>query len=131
VPVAQHSETAADYETGEMMWLCLATTVLVESPLDRSADDDLQKAQAAIDRLAAAPTDAGFVLHDLTQLRLRALVAQGHGDASANQEFVARFHARAAAAGFEPLVAGAVEHLHGTAVEYSHASHRGRSDSSA
>ncbi|MGA9677867.1 MAG: hypothetical protein WBR28_22360 [Mycobacterium sp.] len=88
-----------------------------ESLLDRSADDDLQKAQAAIDRLAAAPTDAGFVLHDLTQLRLRALVAQAHGDASAHREFMARFHARAAAAGFEPLVAGAVEHLHGTAVE--------------
>ncbi len=30
------------------MWLWLATTVLVESLLDRSADDDLQKAQAAI-----------------------------------------------------------------------------------
>ena len=106
-----------DYETCEMTWLWLATTVLVESLLDRSADDDLQKAQAAIDRLAVSSLDPDCLLNALTVLRLRALVARAHGDASAHRELMAPFHARAAAAGFEPLVAGAVEHLHGTAVE--------------
>ena len=36
-----------------------ATAVLVETLLDRGADGDLAEAEAAIDRLAAAPADEG------------------------------------------------------------------------
>ena len=52
-----------------------AVTALVESLLRRGADPDLAEAKAAIDRLAAVPTDPGFVLHELPLLRLRALLA--------------------------------------------------------
>jgi len=47
-----------------------AVGVLVEPPLQRGTDADLKQAQAVIERLAAAPTDPGFVLHELPLLRL-------------------------------------------------------------
>jgi hypothetical protein len=39
--------------------------------------------EAAIERLAAAPTDDGLVLQDIWLLRLRAFLARPHGDAAA------------------------------------------------
>ena len=96
-----------DLETGEMFWVWLAATVLVESLLARRADGDLQEAQATIDRLAASSLGPEYLLHELTVLRLRGLLARAHGDAVAYQQFMERFRAKAAAAGFEPLVAAA------------------------
>ena len=51
------------FDRGAMFLRGVATTVLVESLLHRGADGDLQEAQAAIDRLAAVPSDPRFVLH--------------------------------------------------------------------
>jgi adenylate cyclase len=48
--------------------------------LQRGANGDLDAAQAAIDRLAAAPTDPGFVLSEIWLLRMRALLARAQGD---------------------------------------------------
>ncbi len=64
------------HATGGSIWCALATTVLVEALVQRCSDGDLEQARAAIDRLAAVRTDPGFVLHDLTLLRLRALLAR-------------------------------------------------------
>jgi adenylate cyclase len=47
---------------------------LVDTPLDRGADTDLEEAQAAIDRLAAVPAEPGFVLDDIWLLRCGQLV---------------------------------------------------------
>ena len=96
-----------EFDSGEMIFRGRATTVLVETLLQRGTDDDLHEAQAAIDRLAAVPTDPGFVLHELPLLRLRALAARAQGDEVAYREFIERYRAKAAAAGFEPLVAAA------------------------
>ena len=90
-----------------MIWRGRATTVLVESLLDRGGVGDQHEAQAAIDRLAAVPTDPGFVLHELPLLRYRALLARARGDENAYRNFMERHRAKAAAAGFEPLVAAA------------------------
>ncbi len=87
--------------TGEMIYCGLATTVLVESLLARSADGDLHEAQAAIDRLATVPTDPGFVQHELPLLRLRALLAQAHGDEGAYRDYRDRYRAMATSLGFE------------------------------
>ncbi len=92
------------FDRGAMLLRGVATTVLVEALLERGAGGDLDEAQAAIDRLAAVPTDPGFVLHELPLLRLRALVARAHGDDAACGEFMQRYRAKAAAAGFGPLV---------------------------
>ena len=51
------------------LWLGVATTVLVEALLLRGSTSDLNRVQAAIDRLTVVPTDPGFLLHKLPLLR--------------------------------------------------------------
>ena len=103
------SRAAIDVElaSGEMQWYGPAITTLVESLLGRGADADLQEAQAAIDRLAAIPTDPGFVLHELPLLRLRALLARAHGDEVAYRDFRDRYRDMATTLGFEGHIAWA------------------------
>ena len=86
----------------------VATTILVESLLSRGPGGDLDEARAAIERLANVPVDPGFVLHEIPLLRLRALVARAGGDVEACREFMERYGAKAAAAGFEPLAVEAI-----------------------
>jgi adenylate cyclase len=69
-----------------------ATTALVEALLARGTETDRAEAKAAIDRLAAVPTEPGFVLHELPLLRLRALQARAHGDDTAYRDYRDRYH---------------------------------------
>jgi adenylate cyclase len=92
------------FDRGAMFLRGVATTVLVEALLERGGDGDLRDAQAAIDRLAAVPTEPGFVLHELPLFRLRALVARAQGDDEGCRELMQRYRAKAVAAGFGPLV---------------------------
>jgi hypothetical protein len=73
----------------------------VETLLERGADDDVAEAEAAIERLAAAPTDEGLVLRDIWLLRLRALLAQAHGDEASYCDYRDRYRAMATSLGFE------------------------------
>jgi adenylate cyclase len=75
--------------------------------LRRSGARDVEDAQAAIDRLTAVPTDPGFVLHEITLLRLRALLARTHGDESAYQDYRDRYRDMAKTHGFEGHIAWA------------------------
>ena len=61
----------------------------------------MQEAQAAIDRLAAVPTDPGIVLHELPLLRLRALLAKAHSDEAGYRDYRDRYRAMATSLGFE------------------------------
>jgi class 3 adenylate cyclase len=70
-----------------LMWGVPATGVLVETLLDRGADGDVVEAEAAIERLAAAPTDEGLVIRDIWLLRLRALLARAQGDEARYREY--------------------------------------------
>ena len=54
-----------------LAWGTPATGVLVETLLDRGTDGDVVEAEAAIERLATAPTEAGLVVRDILLLRLR------------------------------------------------------------
>jgi hypothetical protein len=64
-------------------WGLPATGVLVETLLDRAAYADVAEAEAASERLAAAPTDDGLAAREIWLLRLRALLARAPGDAAA------------------------------------------------
>jgi class 3 adenylate cyclase len=77
------------------------TGVLVETLLDRGADGDVVEADAAITRLADAPADDGLVIREIWLLRLRALLAQAHGDDTAYRDFRDRYRAMATSLGFE------------------------------
>jgi adenylate cyclase len=95
------------YESGDMIWRGRATEVLVQLLVRRGSSGDQHEAQAAIDRLAAVPTDPGFVLHELPLLRSRALLALARGDEDSCRNFMEGHRAKAAAAGFEALEATA------------------------
>jgi class 3 adenylate cyclase len=82
-------------------WGIPATGVLVETLLDRGTDGDVAEAEASIERLAVAPTDDGLASRDIWLLRLRALLARAHGDATAYTHFRDRYRDMANSLGFE------------------------------
>ena len=90
-----------------LMWGIPATGVLVETLLDHWADGDVAEAEAAIERLAAAPADEGLVLRDIWLLRLRALLARAHGDEARYRDFRNRYREMARTLGFEGHIAWA------------------------
>jgi class 3 adenylate cyclase len=90
-----------------LQWGISATGVLVETLLDRGADADVAEAQAAIERLAAAPADEDLVIREIWLLRLRALLARAHGDAAAYADFRDRYRDMARTLGFEEHIAWA------------------------
>jgi len=65
------------------------------------------EAEAAIERLAAAPSEDGLALRDIWLLRLRALLAQAHGDDTAYRDYRDRYRALATSLGFEGHLAWA------------------------
>ena len=93
------------FDAGDALSLGEAVRVLVESLLRRGTSADIKEAQAAIDRLAAEPTDPGFVLFEIPLLRLRALLAQSHGDAETYAKFRDRYRDMAKTLGFEGHIA--------------------------
>jgi hypothetical protein len=88
-------------------WGIPATGVLVETLLDRGAEGDVAEAEAAIERLAAAPADDGPVIRDVWLLRLRALLARVHGDETSHRDYRDRYRALAESVGFEGHIAWA------------------------
>jgi hypothetical protein len=75
--------------------------------LERGADGDGAEAEAAIERLAAAPVDEGLVLRDIWPLRLRALLAKAQGDAADYRDYRDRYRDMATSLGFEGHIAWA------------------------
>jgi hypothetical protein len=84
-----------------LAWSVATTGVLVETLLERGADGDVVEAEAAIERLAAAPTDEGLVLRDIWLLRVRGLLAKAHGDETAYRDYRDRYRDMATSLGFE------------------------------
>jgi class 3 adenylate cyclase len=82
-------------------WGVAATGALVETLLDRGAESDVAEAEAAIERLAAAPADEGLVMREIWLLRLRALLAQAHGDDERYRDYRDRYRDMAKTLGFE------------------------------
>ena len=84
-----------------LLWGIRATGVLVETLLDRGAEADVAEAQAAIERLAAAPADDGLAMREIWLLRLRALLARAHGDEAGYRDYRDRYRAMAKSLVFE------------------------------
>ena len=90
-----------------LMWGIPATGVLVQTLLERGTDDDLAEADAAIERLSAAPADEGLVIRDIWLLRLRVLLTRAHGDDACYREYRDRYRNMAKTLGFEGHIAWA------------------------
>ena len=96
------------FRDGQLLSYGIPTTgVLVETLLDRGAESDVAEAEAAIERLAAAPADEGLVMREIWLLRLRALLARAHGDAATYTDFRDRYCDMARTLGFEGHMAWA------------------------
>ena len=89
------------------MWGVPATGVLVETLLDRGADADVAEADAAIERLAAAPADDGLAIREVRLLRLRALLARARGDEAAYRDDPGSLPRHGESLGFEGHIAWA------------------------
>jgi adenylate cyclase len=87
--------------SGEMLIRVAASAALVAALLMRGNDTDVHEAEAAIERLAAVPTEPGFVLHEIHLMRLRALLAHVHGDDTAYLDYRDRYRAMATSLGLE------------------------------
>ena len=95
---------AVDYlfREGQLLgWGGSTTGVLVETLLDRGADGDVAEAEAAITRLATAPTDNRLVIREIWLLRLRALLSRARGDEDAYRDYRDRYRDMAKGLGFE------------------------------
>jgi class 3 adenylate cyclase len=90
-----------------LMYGVPATGVLVETLLDRGGERDVAEAEAAIERLAAAPAGEGLAIRDIWLLRLRALLARARGDAVAYAHLRDRYRDMARTLGFEGHIAWA------------------------
>ena len=90
-------------------WGTPATGVLVETLLERGADGDVAEAEAAIERLAAAPAEEDLAIRDIWLLQLRALLARAHRDDAAYTHLRDRYHDVAETLGFEGHIAWAEE----------------------
>jgi adenylate cyclase len=98
--------TVTDLTTsGRCVWIVLATTTLVETLLARRKGKDLDEADAAVDALAAAPIDPGYVVNDIAVLRLRAQLAHARGNHASYRDFRDRYRAMAMSLGFEGHIA--------------------------
>ena len=61
----------------------------------------MAEAEAAIERLAAAPADEGLAIRDIWLLRLRAQLARARGDEAAYRDNRDRYRDMAKTLGFE------------------------------
>jgi hypothetical protein len=85
----------------------LATGSLVETLMERGFDRDVAEAEAAIERLAAAPADEGLVIREIWLLRSRTLLAQAQADDTAYRDYRDRYRTMAKTLGFEGHIAWA------------------------
>jgi hypothetical protein len=95
------------FREGRRLWGGPSTGVLVETLLDRGVGSDVAEAEAAIERLAAAPADEGLVMRDIWLLRLWALQARARGDAAAYAHYRDRYRDMAKRLAFEGHIAWA------------------------
>jgi adenylate cyclase len=90
-----------EYATGEMLFRRAVVAALVDAVLQRGTSGDVQEAHAAFERLAAVPTEPGFVVHQVHLSRMRALLAKARGDQIGYREHADRYRAMANSYDFE------------------------------
>jgi class 3 adenylate cyclase len=83
------------------------TGVLVEVLLERGTESDIVEAKQAIDWLADPHETEASAIHEITLLRLRALLALANGDKVVYQGLVTRYRDMAKSLGFEGHIAWA------------------------
>jgi class 3 adenylate cyclase len=107
IPLMRTAVDRLVHEGQLLGWGIPATAVLLQTLLERGAEDDLREADAAIDRLAAEPTGDGLVIREIWLLRMRALLARAHGDEACYRDYRDRYQDMAKTLGFDGHIAWA------------------------
>jgi class 3 adenylate cyclase len=107
IPLMREAADDLAHAGQQLGWGVPAAGVLVETLLDRGAEGDVREAEAAVDGLASAPADEGFVAREIWVLRLRALLARARDDEVTYRDLVRRYGAMATSLGFEGHMAWA------------------------
>jgi hypothetical protein len=81
------------FQAGQHAWAIPPSSMFAETLLTRGGEADLQEAQTAIERLAAAPMDV--MDREIWVLRLRALLAGARGDEAAHRDLLQQYRAMA------------------------------------
>jgi hypothetical protein len=92
-----------------LAWGIPATGIFVDTLLARGGDADLVEAEAAMERLAQAPTEAGLASRDIWLLRSRALLSRARGDAADYAQLRDRYCDMAKSFGFQGHISWAEE----------------------
>ena len=92
-----------------LAWGIPATGIFVDTLLARGGDADLVEAEAAMERLARAPTEAGLASRDIWLLRSRALLSRARGDAADYAQLRDRYCDMAKSLDFQGHIAWAEE----------------------
>jgi class 3 adenylate cyclase len=100
IPIMRHAVDEL-HRAGRIFYGVWGAGVLVETLLERSAEEDLAEAQEGIDRLATLTVDRPSATVEITELRLRALLARARGDDLAFKDLASRYHEMAESLGFE------------------------------
>jgi len=93
------------FRTGQLGTCVVATAVLVETQLERGAENDIVEAKSAIEHLEGIPEYEGSAVWDIWSLRLRALVSPARGDEAVYRDLVSRHRTMAESLGFERHIA--------------------------
>jgi class 3 adenylate cyclase len=93
------------HQAGRLGFGVWATSVLVETLLDRGVEADLVEAQETVDRLANVGVGQGWAILEITLLRLRALLARAADDDVTYRDLVRSYRAMAESLGFEGHIA--------------------------
>jgi adenylate cyclase len=96
-----------EIDGGGVIFVPMATNVLLEALLQRGSDADIQEAQSAIDRMASVEIEPGLVLYDIWALRMRALLAHAQGHDAMYRDYRDRYRKMATELGFEGHMAWA------------------------
>ncbi len=113
IPVMRATVDHLFRERRLVLWGIPATGILVQTLLDRGTDGDVAEAEAAIERLAAAPADDGLVIRDIWLLRLRALLSHARGDEMGYRDYRDHYRDMAKTRGFEGHIAWAETMIEG------------------
>lgn len=87
--------------SGVMGLAGMTSEALVELLVERGTSADLAAAQATVERLATMPTEPGFVLYEISLLRLRSLLARSRGDEAEYRQYRDRYRSMAIELDFE------------------------------
>ncbi|ODR17110.1 ATP-binding protein [Mycolicibacterium porcinum] len=89
------------HEGGRVAYEAWGSSLLVEMLLDAASEDDMDEARRLLERISDLVSSLDSVILDVILLRLRALLAQSHGDDVAFRDLAARYRTMAEDLGFE------------------------------